>query len=64
MTVNENNPLDQEIPTRPDGLNNILAAHITGRACKLAIASDEQQVRFRMILFWASFMGQLLFVVC
>ena len=44
MTVDENNPLDRGPPSRPDGLNAILANHISEKVTRLALASDDYQV--------------------
>ena len=42
--VDENNPLDQALPPRADGLNHNLAAYISGKTSKLALLENEKQV--------------------
>lgn len=44
MTVDENNPLDQVVPPRGDGLNHDLAAYISSKTSKLALPENDKQV--------------------
>jgi hypothetical protein len=44
-TVDDNNPLDKEVPPRDDGLNHLLAAHVNSKASKLALTEDERKVK-------------------
>ncbi|KAK2570951.1 Sperm-associated antigen 17 [Acropora cervicornis] len=41
--VDENNPLDQVVPPRADGLNHDLAAYIFSKTSKLALPENEKQ---------------------
>ncbi|XP_068698646.1 sperm-associated antigen 17-like [Montipora foliosa] len=41
--VDENNPLDQALPPRADGLNHDLAAYISGKTSRLALLENEKQ---------------------
>ena len=43
-TVDDKNPLDQEAPPRVDGLNHLLASHISSKASKLALTTDDKLV--------------------
>ena len=43
-TVDENNPLDQVVPPRGDGLNHDLAAYISCKTSKLALPENDKQV--------------------
>ena len=45
--MEEKSPLDQQVPPRADGLNHALAAHISGKAARLALSAYDKQVRAR-----------------
>ena len=48
--VDENNPLDQVVPPRADGLNHDLAAYIFSKTSKLALPENEKQVRWDFLM--------------
>ena len=50
-TVDENNPLDQPVPPRRDGLNHDLAAYISSKTSKLALPENDKQVGYRFSPF-------------